>query len=166
MAVEIGGVPQPDPGWLVSLLDDNSSPVPPGTPITGVAGVDDTFAGLGDGTYFIRSQNNLTKCYSDPLQLVIQDLSNAPSVVIAQTSPDYSCVGGIPTGILTPTILGGTDADATAANFTISWTSIASGLATNTAGTSAVDLTPGDYQIVVTDVSADNTDTNCFTTMA
>ena len=89
MLASIGGVPQADPGWTVSLLDANSVSVPPGATITGVA-ADDTFAGLGDATYFLQAQNDFTKCYSEALQFVIDDVSENPTINLNINSPQFS----------------------------------------------------------------------------
>lgn len=109
------------------------------------------------GTYTVQAINTVTACTSESRSITINDLSVAPLVTIVMESPDYACLGGTPTGILAPTIQGGSDADPDYNNFTITWTATATGLGISTyngGGTfsdKAVDLSAGDYTILVTD---------------
>ncbi|MDZ7608420.1 MAG: hypothetical protein U5K79_23185 [Cyclobacteriaceae bacterium] len=57
-------------------------------------------------------------------------MSQSPLIAVVMDNPDYACSGVNFTGILNPTISGGSDNDVNQANYSIVWTSIASGLPT------------------------------------
>jgi hypothetical protein len=69
---------QADPfaGWNIFLLDSDQNIVP--GPITGTGTAADPFIGLGPNNYFLRVRNNSTECFSDPFQVVINDVSQDP----------------------------------------------------------------------------------------
>ncbi|MCK5468206.1 MAG: gliding motility-associated C-terminal domain-containing protein, partial [Cyclobacteriaceae bacterium] len=119
------------------------------------------------GNYYIQAQDDFSKCYSTPFQVTINDVSKDPIINIVQESPDYACVGGTHTGILAPTLFGGSDNDPAFANFTINWYlqgTLIPPATDNGGGTfadKAIDLAPGDYTIEVTDNS--NLDEFCIT---
>ena len=139
----------PFAGWNVYFLDTLQADITPGG-ITGLPG--DPYSNLSAGTYYVQTQNDFTKCYSSPYQVTVNDVSTDPIISVLQEMPDFACVGGANTGILAPTITGGTDGDAAMGNYTISWTSIATGLVPTTdALNKAIDLGIGDYRLVVTD---------------
>jgi hypothetical protein len=79
-----------------------------------------------DGDYYLRATHTNTDCATDLLKVTVVDNSVDPVVTLSQISPDFACAGGTPTGELTATINGGSDADAynfatPGANFNVSW---------------------------------------------
>ena len=120
------------------------------------------------GTYYVRAQDITTGCAYGPLtQVIIQDVSKNPIVSATLDSPDYACIGGTNTGMITPTVLGGTDND-TYPNFTINWYhqgTLSSPMTDNGGGTyedRAINLAAGVYTIEVIDNAG--ADQNCVTT--
>ncbi|MDZ7608424.1 MAG: hypothetical protein U5K79_23205 [Cyclobacteriaceae bacterium] len=149
-AISEDGAPVASPfaGWNLSLLDNNQNSI--ANPGTGVLG--NPYAGLGPNTYFLRAQNTSTECFSDPFMVQINDVSQSPLIAVVLDNPDYACSGTNFTGILNPTISGGSDNDVNQTNYSIVWTSIASGLPTAVdAANRAIDLQAGDYRITVMD---------------
>ncbi len=82
------GIALPNAGWSVSLLDENTNDITPALPATGFAG--NPFTSISEGVYFIQAQDNLTLCYSDPYQVIVDDLSVNPVIAIDVTTPQYS----------------------------------------------------------------------------
>jgi len=109
---------------------------------------------LATGTYYVRAANEQTDCaYGPPTQVFIKDVSNDPIVSIDMENPDFSCTGGTPTGILSTSVVGGTDNDNTPGNFSYTWTDLAGNPVTTDAGSppQAIDLPAGDYRLIVED---------------
>ena len=160
------GIGLPDPGWNIFLLDNNQNDITQAA-VTGFPG--DPFVDLAANTYYIQAQNDFSQCYSAPSMVAVNDVSVDPIVNILQESPDYACIGGTHTGVLAPTIFGGTDSDANFNNFTINWYlqgTLTSPTTDNGGGAfadKAIDLAAGDYTIEVTDNSL--VDETCVTTM-
>lgn len=122
---------------------------------------------IPQGTYYVRAQNLTTGCSYGPFtQVNISDESKKPLVYAVLDNPDFACFGGANTGILTPTVLGGTDND-TYPNFTINWYyqgTFSSPTTENGGGAyedRAIDLAAGIYTIEVTDNFG--ADQNCVT---
>ncbi|MCK5103773.1 MAG: hypothetical protein KAR17_13205, partial [Cyclobacteriaceae bacterium] len=80
----------PHLAWTAILLDDSNNPVSPAPTESGFASNSDPLSNLYAGAYFVQAQDNLTKCYSDPYQVVIYDISENPVIAIDITSPQYS----------------------------------------------------------------------------
>ncbi|MCK5469219.1 MAG: hypothetical protein KAI99_11935, partial [Cyclobacteriaceae bacterium] len=80
----------PHLAWTAILLDDSNNPVSPAPTESGFASNSDPLSNLYAGAYFVQAQDNLTKCYSDPYQVVINDISENPVIAIDITSPQYS----------------------------------------------------------------------------
>lgn len=78
----------PNPGWNVLLLDENKTDITPGSLETGFPG--DPFTNISKGLYFIQAQDDATKCYSNPYQVIVNDLSENPAISIDITSVQYS----------------------------------------------------------------------------
>jgi gliding motility-associated-like protein len=168
--VELTGAasePNPTNGWSLRLLDDTQSELIPFAALG--AGVNaSNYSGLNAGTYFLEAKGNLTNCDSDPIQVIIGDVSVNPIASLAQLSPDFACAGGTPTGQLTATINGGSDADpynfaTPGANFNISWErdGIAFLPTLDAASGLPVDLAAGSvYTLIVQDNAGD--DLNCI----
>ncbi|MDZ7608426.1 MAG: hypothetical protein U5K79_23215 [Cyclobacteriaceae bacterium] len=141
-------IASPFADWNLFLLDNGQNII--ANPGAGIAG--NPYNGLAPNTYFLRAQNIATQCFSDPFQVAINDVSQSPLIAVVMDNPDYACSGVNFTGILNPTISGGSDNDVNQANYSIVWTSIASGLPTAVDATNrAIDLQAGDYRITVMD---------------
>jgi len=154
-------VAAPFAGWNILFLDNTQTDITASFAESGVPG--DAFSGLAPDTYFVQAQNISTECFSDPFQVNVNDVSQDPLISMVMDNPDYACSGTNFTGILNPTISGGSDGDLTPANYTIVWTSVATGLPTAFDATNrATDLEVGDYRIVVTDNVG--LDAGCITT--
>ncbi|MCK5468566.1 MAG: hypothetical protein KAI99_08655, partial [Cyclobacteriaceae bacterium] len=153
------------------LLDQNLNIIDPVTntyavfnPVNGEFGLND----IPSATYYVQASNVVTGCAFGPAtQVIINDVSTNPIINILQEMPDYACVGGTHTGILAPTLFGGSDNDPAFANFTINWYlqgTLISPATDNGGGLfadKAIDLAPGNYTIEVTDNS--NLDEFCIT---
>lgn len=61
------------------------------------------FSDLAEGSYYVLATSNTTHCLSEPFNLIIDDISADPVVVVASTNPDQSCNAQNPTGVLTAT---------------------------------------------------------------
>jgi hypothetical protein len=153
-------IAQADPfaGWNIFLLDSDQNIVP--GPITGTGTSADPFIGLGPNNYFLRVRNNSTECFSDPFQVVINDVSQDPRISVVMENPDFACAGTNFTGVLAPDIFGGSDNVNNIAEFSVEW--FVKGSAVPLGGANidsdplayfdkAINLQTGDYTIVVTD---------------
>jgi hypothetical protein len=153
-------IAQADPfaGWNIFLLDSDQNIVP--GPITGTGTSADPFSGLGPNNYFLRVRNNSTECFSDPFQVVINDVSQDPRISVVMENPDFACAGTNFTGVLAPDIFGGSDNVNNIAEFSVEW--FVKGSAVPLGGANidsdplayfdkAINLQQGDYTIVVTD---------------
>ncbi|MCK5702422.1 MAG: hypothetical protein KAI29_14760, partial [Cyclobacteriaceae bacterium] len=80
----------PHLSWTAYLLDDLRNNVVPAPAGSGFASNADPFTDLQAGTYFVQAQDNLTQCYSDPFQVILNDISTDPVIDIVITSPQYS----------------------------------------------------------------------------
>ena len=157
--------------YNAQLLDHNLNVIDPivngyasFNPVNGQFGTNNIPA----ATYYVQASNIATGCAFGPVtQVIVRDVSKNPLVAVVLTNPDYACTGGVNTGILTPTVFGGTDND-TYPNLVVSWyykgTAI-SPLTDNGGGAypdRAIDLAAGVYTIEVTDIAG--ADQNCITT--
>ncbi len=162
----------PYASYSARLLESNLNPSPSsyGT-FNLVTGYFDNGSGnstvIPAGSYYIQAKNNATACSYGPLtQVIVKDVSKKPIVTATLSNPDYACTGGASTGVLSPTVLGGSDNDLFN-NFTINWYlkgTLTSPLTDNGGGTyadRAIDLTAGFYTIEVTDNVG--VDQNCIT---
>ncbi len=82
------GIALPDAGWSVLLLDNNRKDITPALPASGFPG--NPFTNISEGLYFIQALDNLTNCYSNPYQVIVDDISENPVIAIDVTTPQYS----------------------------------------------------------------------------
>lgn len=88
ITVDGGNIALPNAGWNVIFLDENRNDITPGLPSTGFS--TNPFIDIAAGSYFVRTQDDATKCYSNPYQVIIEDISENPVISIDITSPQYS----------------------------------------------------------------------------
>ncbi len=62
---------------------------------------------LGVASYYLTAQNLTTKCYTDPLRVIVHDSTTYPDVNVDIILPDFSCDGVNPNGELHATSTGG-----------------------------------------------------------
>jgi gliding motility-associated-like protein len=147
----------PYAGWNLALLDANKTNITAST--TWAGSLVDPFTNMADGTYFLRVQNDATKCFSEPYQLSINDTSTDPNIDISIISPQYS-LNPNPlswTGILHANVTEQTTGLPGPAGYTYSWydgTDITS--ASISVADSVSGLNIGEYTVV-----ARNNDTGC-----
>jgi hypothetical protein len=117
------------------------------------------YSGLNAGTYFLEAKGNLTNCDSDPIQVIIGDVSVDPIISVAITTPQYS-LNSDPaswTGVLEATVTEQSTGLPGPSGYTYSWHH---GTNTNSAVLSLADSLPGldvgDYTVV-----ARSNDTGC-----
>lgn len=114
------------------------------------------------GTYYVRASNESNGCAFGPVtQVIVKDVSKKPIISAILDSPDYACAGGIHTGQLSPTALGGSDGDNIQTNFSMNWTIKSSGLSAS-GGVIASGLSPDVYTLTVQDL--DGRDQSCIST--
>jgi hypothetical protein len=89
--VEVDGVAVPTPesisltGFLLNDARTNQN-----APESGFISDPDPFSNIMAGTYFVRVQDNLTKCYSNDDQVVIHDASTDPVIAMSVDNPQWS----------------------------------------------------------------------------
>ena len=154
-------------GFDARLLDQTLTPINPVVnpyatfvPLTGTIGS----GNIPAGTYYVQASKLSTGCGFGPVtQVIINDVSVDPIINVVMESPDFACAGTNFTGVLAPTITGGSDGDPIQGNYLYNWTSVATGVATAVdAANKANTLEPGDYRLVVTDNAGP--DAGCTTT--
>lgn len=73
-------------GFEILLTDNDMNPLTPaGNGITG-----DPYVDLTAGFYVMRMRDTLSNCYSQPQQIIINDISTNPDVTVNTLSPQYS----------------------------------------------------------------------------
>ncbi|MCG8306114.1 MAG: gliding motility-associated C-terminal domain-containing protein, partial [Cytophagales bacterium] len=90
ITVDHVSVVDPHLTWTADLLDHTRNNIVPAPPESGFASDSDPFGNLPAGTYYVQTQDNLTKCYSDPYRVTIRDVSTDPVIDIAVITPQYS----------------------------------------------------------------------------
>ena len=83
-------VANPHLSWTAYLLDDSRNNIAPAPAGSGFASNVDPFTSIKAGTYFVQAKDKLTQCYSDPFQVILNDISTDPVSDIVMTSPQYS----------------------------------------------------------------------------
>ena len=156
VAVDGGNVVNPHLTWTAYLLDEFRNYVTPAPAGSGFASNADRFIQIQAGTYFVQSQDNLTQCYSDPYQVVVNDVSEDPVIDIIITSPQYSLNPNPAswTGAMQATV---SETDGTVDTYNVDWHE---GLGAVNPSFSAVDnvtmVDKGLYTFI-----AENTSTGC-----
>ena len=146
------------------------------TSITG-AGDDPTIGvNLTAGTYFVQATSNITGCATSLVQFEIQDLTQAPVVVMVQEAPNTICdmVNFTPNGRLSASVTEGITTGVTAGydfewftgqNNTASGDELPAGNITGANGEIAQNLPPGFYTVRVTDNNTPNNNCQTIATM-
>lgn len=70
----------------IILSDNDLNPLSP----TGSGIASDPFTDLLAGVYILKTRDTLTNCYSNPQQIIVDDLSSDPTVTVNTISPQYS----------------------------------------------------------------------------
>ena len=138
--------------WFDSSLTPLAAPVP-----------DNQYTGLTGGTYFVRATNTATGCTTSQIEVVVEDLSAPPVVVMNLDQANLSCDPTNPLGILSITVDGSTNLT----GYTVDWyigqnTTITPLPGSQVSGNQAIDLDGGYYTVVVTDNN--NPGIGCVTT--
>ena len=127
------------------------------------------FENVPGGIYYVRAMNLETGCeYGPGTRLQVDNLSRVPSAEVALIQPDFSCEGGLPTGIAQISIVsGGSDGDNSHLHFQYEWTQVHSGISVPEDGITVPsgirDLARGVYSVRVTDMHGpDSLCTNTF----
>ncbi|MGF1637805.1 MAG: gliding motility-associated C-terminal domain-containing protein, partial [Cyclobacteriaceae bacterium] len=111
-----------------------------------------TYAGLPAGIYYLKARDASIHCdYGAPVQVILIDVSNQPSIAITLDNPDFACVGGTPTGALSAIFEGGSDNDGIQANFTYEWFDVDD--VTNTPIAPTALMAGNTYRVEVMDIS-------------
>jgi gliding motility-associated-like protein len=116
------------------------------------------FSDLAPGDYYMIAQNDVTKCFTTPYSFEIEDVTVKPTINMALSSPNYSCISGGGTGEITADANG--SVNPTEYDFTWFQGTDTSGV-TNTPITYAPphiapNLDDTTYTVVVTDITDDN----------
>ncbi|MDZ7608441.1 MAG: hypothetical protein U5K79_23290 [Cyclobacteriaceae bacterium] len=147
----------------LNVIDPVANPFASFNPVTGLFGNIDVPA----NTYYVRASSVSTGCAYGPVsQVIVRDVSKNPIISAILEIPDYACVGGLHTGVLAPTVMGGSDGASDWTEFDVDWfykgTVTSPPTQTGAFATKAVDLAPGIYTLVVTDQT--NADRFCVST--
>jgi len=90
ITVDMANVPNPQLTWKATLYDGGNMPIAPTPTESGFASINDPFSNLAAGTYFVKVQDDSTKCYSNPYQVRLLDKSTDPVISVNLISPQYS----------------------------------------------------------------------------
>ncbi|CAN5565567.1 hypothetical protein BH23BAC1_BH23BAC1_32690 [soil metagenome] len=112
-----------------------------------------TVQDLAPGQYYVVARHNSLDCRSEPFSFIINDISNAPDLILVQDAPNSSCEPSAPTGSISATADGQNDSNS---DYDFSWSFNGSVIGS----TSTVDnRLHGQYSLTVTQIS-----TGCSTT--
>ena len=147
----------------LNVIDPIANPFASFNPVTGLFGNIDVPANI----YYVRASSVSTGCAYGPIsQVIVKDVSKKPIISAILESPDYACIGGFNTGVLAPTVIGGTDGSLDWTEFDVDWyfkgTTTQPPTRTGAFAPKAVDLAPGIYTLVVQDQT--NADRFCTST--